>query len=266
MTIPSKKLLTLIITVLLLPACKAGDASLAIHPESGSSVKNSQNHQSSPYTTHYLMGKFNPAKTALFVKIPKKYTDRTGLYIREEALNAFIKMQAAAKKSGVKLTIRSATRNFSYQKRIWERKWLGKRKLSDGTNVARDIRNPVDKSLKILQYSAMPGTSRHHWGTDIDLNSFSNKWFESGKGLKLFNWLEVNAEKYGFCRPYTANRPHGYQEEKWHWSYLPLSVPMTKVAQQTLNDQQISGFLGSETAQQIGVVNKYILGISKSCR
>jgi LAS superfamily LD-carboxypeptidase LdcB len=112
----------------------------------------------------------------------------------------------------------------------------------------------------------MPGTSRHHWGTDIDLNSFSNKWFESGKGLKLFNWLEANAAKYGFCRPYTANRPHGYQEEKWHWSYSPLSVPMIKVAQQTLNDQQISGFLGSETAQQIGVVNKYILGISNSCR
>ena len=258
----------LFILVLVLPACQADSGSLS----SGSlksPVSRYQQHLDShkdKYNLSYLTGKYNPKRTQLFVKIPEKYADRQGMYLRQEALNAFVKMQAAAKKDGVRLTIKSATRSFNHQKRIWERKWSGKRKLSDGTNVAKDISNPVNKALKILQYSAMPGTSRHHWGTEIDLNAFNNKWFASGKGLKVYNWLDTHASKYGFCRPYTANRPYGYREEKWHWSYAPLSVPMLKTAEHTLRDRQLSGFLGSETASQIGIVKHYILGVSPLCR
>lgn len=257
-----------------LQACEAGDRSVqpsvdillseaAMSPQF--SILNASPHPHH-YDANYLMGRFNPAKNKLFTKIPKKYASRSGLYLRREALVAFKKMHAAAKKSGVHLTIRSATRNFNAQKRIWERKWQGKKILSDGTNAARDIKSPVKRSYKILEYSSMPGTSRHHWGSDIDLNAFNNRWFTTGKGLKLFNWLNTNAAKYGFCRPYTANRHYGYQEEKWHWSYKPLSIPMLKDASVVLSDDQIAGFLGSETAMPIGVVRKYIFGISASCR
>ena len=40
-----------------------------------------------------------------------------------------------------------------------ENKWTGKRLLSDGTNVANDIADDVEKALKILEYSSMPGSS-----------------------------------------------------------------------------------------------------------
>ena len=247
---------------MLFPICYANNSTEALKPTFTTQ-------QEKHYGVHYLMGHFNPKKMPGFVKIPRKYASRSGMYLREEALDAFIKMRAAARKEGVYLKIRSATRNFSHQKEIWEKKWLGKRQLSDGTNVARDIANPKQKALKILQYSSMPGTSRHHWGTDIDLNSFNNKWFEKGKGLALFQWMNANAAKYGFYRPYTvknATRPYGYNEEKWHWSYAPLSAPMTQDAQRTLRDHHINGFLGSETAAQIGVVQHYILGVNESCR
>jgi hypothetical protein len=115
----------------------------------------------------------------------------------------------------------------------------------------------------------MPGTSRHHWGTDIDFNSFNNQWFEKGKGLELFSWLEKNASSYGFCRPYTAKgkeRPHGYNEEKWHWTYMPLSKIYTSYAEQYLKDNMISGFQGSKVAEQLNVVNHYVLGINKNCK
>ena len=115
----------------------------------------------------------------------------------------------------------------------------------------------------------MPGTSRHHWGTEIDLNSFNNRWFEYGKGKKLYRWLQVNAAKYGFHQPYTAKnskRPHGYNEEKWHWSYTPLSIPMLRDATTAISDSKIRGFIGSETAIQIGILKHYILGVSESCR
>ncbi len=268
-------LLGLMLLGVLLQACNASNKATAPHiipivhpvtPETRKVAMMEHVEHTPQVQTSYLMGKFNPANNKLFTKVPKRYANQSGFYLRKEALEAFIKMHQSAQSDGVQLTIRSATRSFNAQKHIWERKWLGKRKLSDGTNVARDIRNPVNKALKILEYSAMPGTSRHHWGTDIDLNSFNNKWFESGKGLKLFNWLNANAGYYGFCRPYTANRQHGYNEEKWHWSFKPLSAPMMKAASHVLSDDQITGFLGSETAVQISVVRKYILGVGVECR
>jgi LAS superfamily LD-carboxypeptidase LdcB len=251
----------------MLQACEAGDSIQPnVAPRATAVTHQQQAHLNLNPNANYLMGKFNPAKNNLFTEIPNKYADRSGLYLRKETLVAFIKMHTAAKKAGVRLTIRSATRNFNAQKRIWERKWSGKKKLSDGTNVARDIRNPVNKSYKILEYSSMPGTSRHHWGTDIDLNAFNNSWFATGEGLKVFNWLNANAAKYGFCRPYTAGRSYGYHEEKWHWSYKPLSAPMLKEASLVLTDDKIRGFLGSNTAVQIGVVKKYIFGVSEACK
>ena len=88
----------------------------------------------------YIMGKFDPAKHEDFVVIPRKYADREGLYLRKRALNSFVKMQGAAAERGITMEIKSATRNFDYQKRIWDRKYTGTTILSDGTNVAADIK------------------------------------------------------------------------------------------------------------------------------
>jgi len=164
---------------------------------------------------------------------------------------------------------KSATRNFDYQKGIWERKYTGATKLSDGTNVATDIKDTKDKCLKILEYSSMPSTSRHHWGTDIDINAFNNAYFESGEGKKLYTWMLTHAADYGWCQPYTPHgpdRPHGYFEEKWHWSYMPISKILTQQAEAEFKDEMITGFMGSEAATEIGVVEKYVLGINKACR
>ena len=208
---------------------------------------------------NYLMGKFDPAKNDAFVKVPVKYASRKGFYLRRSTLEAFKKMHEAARKDGVKLIIRSATRNFNYQRGIWERKWRKQKKS----------RSAVDKARNILRLSSMPGSSRHHWGTEVDINAFTNKWFEHDQGLKLFRWMNKNAATYGFRRPYTkkdSKRPTGYNEEKWHWSYTPLSIPMLRDASSALKDEKIVGFLGSETAAQIGVVKNYILGVDESCR
>ncbi len=219
-------------------------------------------------TIDYCTGRFEPNTHKDFEIVPKDMADREGLYLRKEVLKSYKKMFSAAKKDGVFLQIRSATRNFTYQKGIWERKWKGVTILSDGTNIAKDIQDPVAKSLKILEYSSMPGTSRHHWGTDMDLNAFNNKYFEKGKGKKVYEWLSAHASEYGFCQPYTEKgdkRPYGYNEEKWHWSYFPLSQSILEFLDRNLENKEIQGFLGAETTTEIDVVGKYILGINQSC-
>lgn len=216
----------------------------------------------------HIMGKFNPELDSNFVEIPLAYADQEGRYMHKEAYEAFKKMHEMALNEGIDLKIKSAARNFDYQKGIWERKWTGETILSNGQNASVAYTDSVIRAKKILEYSSMPGTSRHHWGTDIDLNAFDNSWFESGEGLKLFNWLESHAHEFGYCRPYTEKdslRPFGYNEEKWHWSYTPISEPLTRQAVQLMSDSLISGFLGAGTAAEIEVVNKYILGINHSC-
>ena len=50
----------------------------------------------------------------------------------------------------------------------------------------------------ILRYSAVPGTSRHHWGTEIDITDRnviekhllnSNKFHNGGPFEPLHNWM-----------------------------------------------------------------------------
>lgn len=219
-------------------------------------------------SVEYIMGRFEPDTHPVFELIESKYADRAGMYLRSDTYAAFKKMHAAALQDSIELVIRSATRNFNYQKGIWERKWRGETTLEAGIR-ATSIEDPTNRALEILRYSSMPGSSRHHWGTDIDLNAFSNAFFEQGQGLKLFNWLRTHASTYGFCRPYTeknAERPDGYQEEKWHWSYWPVSSQLLTAAENVLRDSMITGFMGADQATEIKVVEKYVQGVNLQCK
>ena len=212
------------------------------------------------FSTSDLLGKFSPSKHRAFVRIDPQYANRKGLYLRKEAYAAFKKMHVAARKAGVHLVIVSATRNFYAQKSIWERKWTGKRKVKGLNSQLTDLQ----KATVILRYSAMPGTSRHHWGTDIDLNHLENDYFAQGKGLKIYQWLRKNASTYGFFQPYTskAKGRTGYEEEKWHWSYAKTARQMHAAYQQRVTHQTISGFAGSGTAKKLHVIQHYVNGIS----
>ncbi len=217
----------------------------------------------------YIMGKYDPATHPDFVLIPTEYRDNEMRYLRKDVLESFVSMYDAALKDGIKLTIISATRNFNNQKRIWENKWTGRTLLSDGVNAFRDIEDAQTRARKILQYSSMPGTSRHHWGTDIDLNNLNNDYFAKGDGLKVYQWMLAHAHEYGFCQPYTAigtDRNTGYFEEKWHWSYVPIASVLTEQAKLHIKNEMISGFLGSETAVEIDMLTNYMLGISPVCQ
>lgn len=223
-------------------------------------------HQDS-FTIAYLMGQFDPASHPDFTLVEARYANREGHYLRKDVYEAFKKMHAAALQSGVQLQIVSATRPFKHQKEIWEAKWNGSRQV-EGQDLSKTLPDPEARARKILEYSSMPGTSRHHWGTDIDLNALTDSYFQKGEGLKIFEWLSTHAYEYGFCRPYTAKgpeRPNGYEEEKWHWSYQPVAKHLTEMARLRLHDEMITGFQGAETARRIGVVERYVLGVSKDC-
>ena len=209
----------------------------------------------------YLCGKFDAAKRADFAAVNAPYTRKPNMFLRRETLGAFKQMWEAARKDGVELRIVSATRSFEQQKAIWEGKWI---------RLASQFPNAKDRALKILEYSAMPGVSRHHWGTDVDLNDLNNSAFEpGGKEENVYIWLKKHAHTYGFCQPYSIQderRPGGYSEERWHWSYLPLATPLLEQYLQIMRDDMIGGFQGAQTAQSVGIIKHYAAGINPDCK
>ena len=216
----------------------------------------------------YLMGMFEPRKDNRFVLVDMKYTSIRNSYLRTEAYDAFKKMVEQAKTEGIQLKIVSATRNFNSQKSIWNAKWEGFR-LVNGKNLKKAFPNPSDRAIEILKFSAMPGASRHHWGTDIDLNSVSPAYFDKKKGKTEYEWLIKNAHRYGFYQPYTARstgRTGGHEEEKWHWSYIPLSKDFYQQYISRINYSDFTGFSGSESAGKIQIILNYVRNINPDCQ
>lgn len=203
-------------------------------------------------TKKFILGKFDYKTDTTFVKVDAQYSSKT-IYLKKEAYLAFLKMHSEALDNNIDLKIVSGTRNFDEQKRIWEQKWKKYNTLK-----------PKARVLKILEYSSMPSTSRHHWGTDIDLISLSNSYFETGRGLKTYNWLVENANRFGFYQVYTnkSNGRTGYNLERWHWSYMPLAKSYLTFYNSSITLSDISGFLGSEYAKEAAVIKNYVNGIS----
>jgi LAS superfamily LD-carboxypeptidase LdcB len=169
------------------------------------------------------------------VPLPNPLSDKHCL--QAEAVEAFLKLQQAAKSSGFNLQPASTFRDFERQKLIWNAKFNGERKVHDDHGCAIDLGCLDDwqKCQAILRWSAMPGASRHHWGTEIDI--FDPDLLPEGQSLqlepweyqtggyfqKLTNWLIANAETYGFFFPFMDREDKQIGIEPWHISYFPLA-------------------------------------------
>jgi len=203
---------------------------------------------------NYLVGKTDFSSDKGFVIVDAKHSSKT-IYLRTQVYDAFLKMSNVAEKDGIKLIIISGARSFEHQKSIWERKWK---------NLPNSL-SDREKALKILQYSSMPMSSRHHWGTDFDLNSLKNEYFETGDGLKTYNWLVNNASEFGFCQVYNdkkTNNRSGYEMEKWHWSYMPLANQVLERYNKNISVKDFKGFIGSKIANDVKIIDDYVNGIT----
>ena len=207
-------------------------------------------------TKNFVLGKFDYKAHDLFTKPHPSHTSKT-IYLNKEVYLAFLKMLDHAKSDGIHLKIISGTRNFDEQKAIWERKWKKYKNLE-----------PLARAKKILEYSSMPSTSRHHWGTDIDLNSFTNSYFEKGQGKKEYEWLLKHANSYGFYQVYTdkTSGRKGYNLERWHWSYMPLASKYLSYYNKYVSYSDIVGFDGSDLAEQLLSITNYVNGISEKSK
>lgn len=159
-------------------------------------------------------------------------------FLQADALKAFIALQQSALKNGFNLQPVSSFRDFQRQQFIWNSKFSGERKVHDDQGNKIDLSgfSEWDKIQCILRWSALPGGSRHHWGTEIDIfdpdRLPSNatlqlepwEYEEGGYFSELSQWLQQNLVKFDFSLPFSdlqGNKKIGY--EPWHISYLPVA-------------------------------------------
>jgi LAS superfamily LD-carboxypeptidase LdcB len=185
--------------------------------------------------------------------------DEPGCVLHLATVEPFLEMRAAAVEEGIDLVPVSSFRDFEAQRRIWNAKYRGQRTLYDRSGRQLDHGSLNESQLidAILCWSAMPGASRHHWGTDIDVidravlpdpraaKLLPIEYSPAGPFAKLNAWLDANMGRFGFFRPYRTDRG-GVSPEPWHLSHAPVATGALQqltesVLRSALEDADVDG-------------------------
>ena len=163
-----------------------------------------------------------------------------GHRLQAEVAEAFAALQQDARDAGFELAIASSFRSYERQLAIWNGKASGERPVYDDEDRVLSLAamSPAEQLRAILRFSAIPGTSRHHWGTDLDVFDAGAvpddyevqlslaEVSAGGPFDAMHNWLDARMAaggSHGFYRPYAVDRG-GVAPERWHLSYAPLAV------------------------------------------
>ena len=159
--------------------------------------------------------------------------------VHRDVVEPFRAMRDEAAKAGFDVAILSGFRSFDRQLSIWNRKARGELAVLDNNARPLDIATLAERDLvfAILRWSALPGASRHHWGTDIDvfdaaarppgyeIDLIPAEYEGDGMFAPFSEWLDAriaNGTSFGFFRPYDRDR-RGVAPERWHLSHAPLA-------------------------------------------
>jgi LAS superfamily LD-carboxypeptidase LdcB len=219
---------------------------------------------------------------------PLELTGRASTHVREvpelrstlhhEAVAQAFALIEAARAAGIDLAIVSGFRDFDRQVAIWNGKFSGERPLLDRDSrlLSRVGLDEPARVNAILLWSALPGASRHHWGTDIDVidraaippgyrwQLAQQEFASAGPFARLNGWLAQNLHRFGFFRPYTTDRG-GVQPEPWHLSYAPVAASALTALSLEVLEEVVAGssMLGRESvlARLPELYEKYVISV-----
>jgi LAS superfamily LD-carboxypeptidase LdcB len=179
--------------------------------------------------------------------------------LQPKTMQAFIALQKAAKQAGFEARIASGFRDFNRQVWIWNNKFNGIRPILDIKSQPLDINNlsELEKIHAILKWSAIPGGSRHHWGSDLDIYCVKSlpkgtalllepwEYEENGHQYAFAQWLNDNMSQWGFHLPFLVDNG-GIGIEPWHLSHQPSAALAQEifncnVLQQAIEDSDMAG-------------------------
>jgi LAS superfamily LD-carboxypeptidase LdcB len=174
--------------------------------------------------------------------------------VHRQMLDPLLFLAERAASAGFILKVASSYRSFERQLLIWNNKARGQRPVLNDVGEVIDINSlsARDKVFAILRWSALPGASRHHWGTDVDVYGSVHIDLDyqvqltvaetrgDGPFAEFHRWLndELAQGNSGFFRPYARDRG-GIAPEPWHLSYAPLATIFSRQLTQDLLREQL---------------------------
>ncbi len=147
------------------------------------------------------------------VTIPEKYIKGSLTQINKNILPYLLAMLDDALNEGIDIGVWSPYRSYTTQQMLFNRQ------------VEKQIDSGVPKSKaedKAATVVARPGTSEHHTGLALDINSAS----ASFENTDAYKWLKENAENYGFIMRYSKEKQDitGVIHESWHWRFVGINT------------------------------------------
>lgn len=208
---------------------------------------------------------------------------RLGVPVHRDVVEPFQALQREAARAGFDLTILSGFRGFERQLAIWNEKAAGRRPVLDGNAAPLDVKALSEQELvfAILRWSALPGASRHHWGTDLDvfdaaarpegyeIQLIPDEVATGGMFGSLHAWLDeriARGASFGFFRPYDADRG-GVAPERWHLSHAPVASPylehLTPRALRAAVEGSDLALKGTVLEQLDEIYERFVINISR---
>ena len=200
--------------------------------------------------------------------------------LHREIIGPVKRLKAAAYDHGFDLCLASGYRSYQKQLQIWNEKAQGIRSVLDINEVKLEVHmlSKLELMHAILRWTALPGASRHHWGTDFDIYDAAAvdenspleltraETQEGGPFAEMYRWLKTYlSSQHDFFRPYEIEL-NGVAPEPWHISYRPLAQNYLS----QLNLQQISFVINQHSIQLKdevlenleSIFNRYVKNIS----
>lgn len=181
----------------------------------------------------------------------KRHDGGSDVLAQSSAILALRALQQDAKQHGFDLEVCSGFRSFERQAQLFGAKFLGQRPILDRNEqvISEPIVDEIERMRAILVFSALPGFSRHHFGSDFDI--YASNCLPIGQSLQLTyheylpdsyfyefgQYLKEALAKFDFANPYQStlcestntSKEHTDQPqvgfEPWHISHLPSAKP-----------------------------------------
>ncbi len=145
--------------------------------------------------------------------IPQEYIKGSLTQIDKNMWPYLKAMLDDARAEGIDIGVWSPYRSYETQEQLYN------------AQVQREMDKGLDRAAAEKEAAtvvARPGTSEHHTGLALDINSVQ----DSFKTTDAYKWLTENAEDYGFILRYTEDKQEitGVISEPWHWRFVGIDT------------------------------------------
>jgi LAS superfamily LD-carboxypeptidase LdcB len=197
-----------------------------------------------------------------------------GVKVHCDVIAPLMRLMADARSAGFDLRIASGYRGFERQRLIWNKKCKGERPVLDRAGHILDLEalTALQKIEAILHWSALPGASRHHWGTECDiydaaampegyqLGLHPSEYSKEGLFAPMMDWLQAYlqaSDTPDFYRPY-AHDNGGVAPEPWHISYRPIADQYAQQFSLKLLEEYLRQLSGDHRIEEQQVVIEHL--------